>query len=312
MSAPPLPKLTATGRWYELPEELFEPIVKRLPSGDVYQDRSQLKACSLVNRYWAAHIRPFIFYIASVDSRRSALALLSFVGSDTIKPNIGTHIRELHLFFETARDLPWLHIIWNLLFKGTLPHAKYVSLLTDGDGTKAMRSPFYGNLPRFVPSIHTAMKHRLFRTEFRRFRDLLYCINSIDAQWVFCMRVSWLEDASLLSSDINTPAHARHHSIHTDREIELEYCTAVSPFVWSLVTTQPRGLDVPYSQHYRAYVHSDQVHAVLQLVQYFSDDCRCSCCALREPHRYILRKYNGKRVSVRTSYLRIADRYSLT
>ena len=290
--------------WHLIPEELFERIIRHLCYSGYKWARCKsqdLGGCALVNRYWASRIRPTIFESLCIKGRKRAQAFVALLKPRGHSSHFGAYIVTLSLEFYRADRLPWIHWIWNLRLQNTLPKLRNVWLSSRGTGASDpnfVRSLYYDNLPRTIPSIQTVFRHRLEDLHFRAFKDLLACINSLDCNYVRCKRVTW-EDILQLPQDFRTffPVHAGHKRIHTEVDIEVKHCRAVWPFIWCHISPRLYG---QYTPQRLVYVHPDELNKLLLLVQYVCDNCGCRLCNLwksKAPHRspatYFLRYLGG-------------------
>lgn len=271
-----------------IPPELFETIVRSLPEAvnihDKWESRKRLLGrCSLTCRYWATHIRPFIFGSLTLRSRDDMQGFLAFVSCTEPTVKIRLYVRTLFLLQAVPSD-PWIHFLLNFTPKSALPNLVSITLISSGNTTpdeeleRAVgRTLYYQNLPNALPAAHIWRfdRHSIIGVHFRAFKELLPLIASLDSARTDCTGLTWSEDGLLSPVDAPESTRTARRWAGEDKLIRIQGCTAVWPFVWCLVTTRrPARAD----RKRPVFVERTFLPVVLHMIQCITDQCTCSRC----------------------------------
>ena len=290
----------------QVPGEVLEIILAYLrPIRDSWRpfDR-KLAQCSLTCRHWAAYIRPLIFNHIHLTSEKRLCAFSTLVYSPVVVP---APLREIVRHLQIQMDnvsRPWLYHAWALSRDKVLPNVERIDLFVGGEpGDEDLDAEFPKTraksellldigLPRKLPSTHPLHLHKLdlrflrFRSRKSLFRSL--GLHSPSAVW--CYRVRWPEESPAV-----TPAGRIHAplNLHRLETISIQECTAVLPFIQSLVTKHQTG---PGATQQQLYISETQIDTVVSIFRLFSDKCECGQCRGRKrEYRYMLKVYPGAR-----------------
>ena len=197
-----------------IPQELFSNIIYFLCSEKYHSDDGdssrKLGKFSLVSRYWASKIRPYIFETITLRSRDDALTFIMFAKypkwtAYSIFP-IGKYLSELRLEVVDVHTLPWIHLILHCMPNHLLGPASDSRILLSlrflgakhEDTVRPAPRSVYDGLPRRFPRSFISrfeMRSHVVIEEitFSQSKDLLSFINSISPHMrgIRCHAIQW-------------------------------------------------------------------------------------------------------------------------
>lgn len=310
-----------------IPPELFENIIQHLCRyRDPYGRREvplltnrELGSCSLVSRYWAEKIRPFLFHNPAVHTRADAMSLLEFLQpreSATIA-NISKYVEVIHIVHDlTVEQPPCTHLL--LCHGARMLPATYreARVILEIQGQAARRHhadldldlsvlprSIYDGLPRALPPRSLEIHYfKLTRLRLPRFEEIIPLLRSSRPSHVACRSVYW-------SHCDWTTAHAVLFNARDgiwDRRssnwcADIEDCTSAAPFVGLFITSHRRAhLPISPGRRSLVYISATELPLLISLLFCISElvsrpkplgnristsdvSCKCSSEARADP-----------------------------
>ena len=189
-------------------------------------------------------------------------------------------VRDIRLEMD-ENSRPWMYYIWALLRDGVLLNIQSIDLRISGDRDKALqerwdKSEIFSlldiGLPRTLPSAHPIHLRTLDlrRLKFRSHAALLRCLAYHHTERIYCDQVEWPGE-SVISPLPRYPSSR----LGLPKQVRVSSCTAISPFVWSIITPYRYG---PRMTPRLLYIRPAQINIVLGIIRLFSDECECKEC----------------------------------
>ena len=244
--------------------------------------KKELSACSLTCKYWAKHLRRYIFRAITVRSREDWSTFVEFATSNIVKPNIGKFV-EYFTLHQTVPSRPWVHLALICRPKGIFPSLHRLNVESQGASAMgaAPNSPLtlrsvYQDIPGSFPPLSADIaKFSLVNIHFSSFEDIMATVDSVACTTIYCQQLSWSNSDVLIPSYLPAAFSKVRRWRTSAKEVHIQQCAAYWPFLWMVVTTRPRGLHIKKSP---LFVNPGELHRVFSLVQLACDNCSCSFC----------------------------------